>query len=94
MHKVPSRYQLGDIATKPQPRALFESQRESIMQWEAEDMTIEELQLPAKHLRACDIIEQLPSLCEEEALKKSKYQHAGQSAGSPISGEPLAGSAT
>ena len=45
-------------------------------------------------LNECDIIKQLSSLCEEEALKKSKYQHAGQSAGSTISEESLAGSDT
>ena len=28
--KVPSRYQLGDHLTKPQPRELFESQRERV----------------------------------------------------------------
>jgi hypothetical protein len=56
LHKVESRYQLADIATKPQPVDLFESQRESIMQWESELKTKDELQETAKHLRACEII--------------------------------------
>jgi hypothetical protein len=57
IHKIPTRYQLGDIATKPQPEELFVFQRESLMQWEAEFMTKEELSLPAHQLRACDISE-------------------------------------
>jgi hypothetical protein len=56
IHKVPSRYQLGDIATKPQPQDLFESQRESLLQWESEFKTEIELQQPAEHLRACEIV--------------------------------------
>lgn len=32
LHKIPTRYQLGDIATKAQPEDLFVSQRESRMQ--------------------------------------------------------------
>ena len=32
IHRVPTAFQLADIATKPQPVALFESQQESIMQ--------------------------------------------------------------
>jgi hypothetical protein len=32
MNKIPTQYQLGNIATKPQPEALFVSQRESLMQ--------------------------------------------------------------
>ena len=55
IHKIPTRYQLADIATKPQPEALFVSQRESLMQWESETKTREELQLSTTHLRACDI---------------------------------------
>jgi hypothetical protein len=55
LHKIPTRFQLGDIATKPQPEDLFVSQRESLMQWESEFMTREELNLPAHHMRACDI---------------------------------------
>jgi hypothetical protein len=62
IHKVPSRYQLADIATKPQPQDLFESQRESLMQWELENMTLEELQQPAKHLRACDIVREIDDI--------------------------------
>ena len=55
VHKIPTRFQLGDIATKAQPEPLFISQRESLLQWDAEYMTIDQLALPAKHLRACDI---------------------------------------
>jgi hypothetical protein len=56
IHKVPSRLQLADIATKPQPRELFESQRESLMQWESEFRTKEENNQAREHLRACDIV--------------------------------------
>jgi hypothetical protein len=34
IHKIPTRFQLGDIATKAQPEAFFVSQRESLLQWE------------------------------------------------------------
>jgi hypothetical protein len=64
VNKIPTRYQLGDIATKPQPEDLFVSQRESLMQWQSEYMTKEELSLPAHHLRACDISGQAQALCE------------------------------
>ena len=63
LHKISSRYQFADIATKPQPTDLFESQRESLMQWEAELATAEQLQQPAKHLRACDV-----SACDDNFL--------------------------
>jgi hypothetical protein len=55
LHKIPSRYQLADIATKPQPVALFEEQRESLLQWEAEHATAASLlNSPLEnHLRAC-----------------------------------------
>jgi hypothetical protein len=56
IHKVPTELQLADIATKPQPQKLFESQRESLLQWESEFMTIDELLQPAQHLRACEVI--------------------------------------
>ena len=59
IHKVPTRFQLADIATKGQPELLYVSQRESILQWEAETMSEAELKLPAKHLRACEIIQAL-----------------------------------
>jgi hypothetical protein len=59
IHKVPTELQLADIATKPQPEALFVSQRESILQWESEDMSLADLKLDAKHLRACEIIRNL-----------------------------------
>ena len=36
IHKIASRFQLADIATKPQPVALFVEQRESLMKWEDE----------------------------------------------------------
>ena len=73
IHKVPTRYQLADIATKAQPRDLFESQRESLMQWQSEFLTATELQQPAEHLRACDIVRQ---------FRKTVGQPAPQLAGS------------
>ena len=59
IHKVQSKLQLADLLTKPQPKDLFESQRESIMLWQDEDKSAKELELPGKHLRACEIIESL-----------------------------------
>ena len=67
--KVPSRYQLGDLLTKPQSRDLFESQRESILQWESADKSKEELTLPGKHLKACEIIESLHDLNKSASPK-------------------------
>ena len=63
INKIPTEYQLGDIYTKPQPEALFKSQRESIMQWESETKTKEELAQSAHHLRVCDISDQAVELC-------------------------------
>jgi hypothetical protein len=52
---VPSKLQLADIATKPQPEALFIDQRERIMHWQAEHATEAELAaLASIHLEACD----------------------------------------
>ena len=65
IHRVPTAYQLADIATKAQPELLFVSQRESIMQWASEDMSTEDLLLPAEHLRACEIIDRLPWLVQQ-----------------------------
>jgi hypothetical protein len=45
--KVQSRQQLGDIATKPHPRSLFEEQRERIMQWNTASMPSDKLQAPS-----------------------------------------------
>ena len=59
-------FQLGDIATKAQPEALFVSQRESILQWESEYASKEELTIPAKHLRACDISDNSKDLCMDQ----------------------------
>ena len=63
LHKIPSRYQLADIATKAQPVALFEEQRESLLQWKAEHATPEELLRapPVNPLRACGISAGSPS---------------------------------
>ena len=58
IYKVPTELQLADIATKPQGERLFVAQREGLLQWDAETMTLEELLQPAKHLRACEVIEQ------------------------------------
>lgn len=75
IHKIPTQYQLADIATKPQPEALFIAQRESIMQWAAETMTRLQLALPTEHLRACEIIEQAGKLNEQaELAKRTGYQ--------------------
>jgi hypothetical protein len=83
INKIPTRYQLGDIATKPQPEDLFVSQRESLMQWEAEFMTKEELSLPAHHMRACDINAKSQALCEEnqsdDAVRSEKEKAAPRS---------------
>jgi hypothetical protein len=76
IHKVPSRYQLGDIATKPQPQDLFESQRESLLQWESEFKTEIELQQPAEHLRACEIV------AEVSHAKRTK-DHVNRTAAQP-----------
>jgi hypothetical protein len=58
IHKVPTEHQLADIATKPQGEKLFVAQREGLLQWEAEHMSLEDLLQPAEHLRACEIFEQ------------------------------------
>jgi hypothetical protein len=48
---------MANIATKPQPVALFEEQRESLLQWQAETATMDELQQQLMdHLRACDVV--------------------------------------
>ena len=66
INKIPTRFQLGDIATKAQPEALFVSQRESILQWESEYASKEELTIPTKHLRACDISDNSKDLCMDQ----------------------------
>ena len=77
IHKVPSKFQLADIATKPQPQDLFQFQREALLQWESEHQTREELQQPGKYLRACDIVR------EVELLEQSKGQPTTRPAGAP-----------
>jgi hypothetical protein len=74
INKIPTRYQLGDIATKAQPEDLFVSQRESILQWDAEFATKEELMLPAHHLRACDISDDSESLCNDGGQRDDAYK--------------------
>jgi hypothetical protein len=81
IHKIPSRYQLADIATKPQPVALFEEQRESLLQWWAETATVDKLQQVTNHLRACDVpwksrtkAEAIPAELEQEARLKNGCQ--------------------
>jgi hypothetical protein len=56
LHKIATRFQLADIATKPQPVGLFEEQRESLLQWQAETATVEELYMQSIQLRACDVL--------------------------------------
>ena len=68
--KVTTKYQLGDLLTKPQPRDLFVMQREAILQWDTEYVSKEDLDIPGKHLRACEIIERMPALNEQAALSK------------------------
>jgi hypothetical protein len=88
LHKIPSRLQLADIATKPQPVALFQEQRESLLQWQAEAATVEELkEQQAQHLRACDnpgLNPTDPGLDTGQHLA-SASQHAVQVAGSSSS---------
>jgi hypothetical protein len=88
LHKIPSRLQLADIATKPQPVALFQEQRESLLQWQAEAATVEELkEQQAQHLRACDnpgLNPTDPELDTGQHLA-SASQHAVQVAGSSSS---------
>lgn len=74
IHKIPTEYQLADIATKPQTEKLFVAQRESLLQWAAETMTKDELLLPAEHLRACEIIKQAEALNNQASLDKLKGQ--------------------
>jgi hypothetical protein len=81
IHKIPTRFQLGDIATKAQPEPLFVSQRESLLQWDAETMTTEELALPATHLRACDISDKSEDLCMDQhanAFSVSQHQSVAE----------------
>jgi hypothetical protein len=66
IHKIPTQFQLGDMLTKPRPEALFVSQCESLLQWDAEFVTLEQLALPAKHLRACDISDKSEDLCMDQ----------------------------
>jgi hypothetical protein len=72
INKIPTEMQLGDLETKPQPEDLFVSQRESLMQWEAEHMTRDELTHSAHHLRACDISDSAESLCR---IQHEKAEH-------------------
>ena len=85
IHKVPTRYQLADLATKAQPEALFKEQRESIMQWSSETKTRDELDriltvdsLPDRHLRACEIIEHAQALNQQASQFKSLSKNKDQ----------------
>jgi hypothetical protein len=84
LHKIASRLQLADIATKPQPLELFTSQRESLMQWESEFLTVSELLGPVKHLRACDIV-------SANEAHSSGSQPAAQAAPSPYAPSGIEG---
>jgi hypothetical protein len=83
INKIPTAFQLGDSATKPQPEALFVSQRESLMQWEAEYLTREELALPANHMRACDISEQAEDLCVEQSNESTSQANVSKRSSEP-----------
>ena len=72
INKIPTEKQLGDLETKPQPEDLFISQRESLMQWDAEFMTKDELTRSAYHLRACDISDTAESLCRIQHEKAER----------------------
>ena len=77
IHKIPTDYQLADIATKGQPQPLYESQRESITLWKDEHKSIDELSVQAEHLRACEIIEQAPQLVQQAcSLNTDSGKHA------------------
>jgi len=71
IHKIPTEHQLADIATKPQPEALYVSQRESIMQWESEHQTAEQLLSPGKNLRACELISLHGLYLEEQGTRSA-----------------------
>jgi len=78
IHKIPTQHQLANLATKAQPEALFVAQRESLMQWESEDKTRDELDrklteelLPSSRRRACEIIEHAEALNQHASLCKS-----------------------
>jgi hypothetical protein len=72
--KVQSREQLGDIATKPQPRSLFEEQQEKIMCWQAATSSREalSLHLPGSHLMACEILGEAHQASKPAAPSSSK----------------------
>ena len=85
INKTATEKQLGDLQTKPQPEDLFISQRESLMQWDAEFMTKDELTRSAHHLRACDISDSAESLClvqhekaEREKARRDKAKLASK----------------
>ena len=78
IHKIPSEFQLADIATKPQGEKLFVAQRESILQWSSEHLSKDSLKVPASHLRACEITEQAKDLNDEAARQKGLSKQPGQ----------------
>jgi len=78
IRKIPTECQLADLATKTQPEQLFIAQRETLIQWTAEDMSRNELDrrlttelLPSSHLRACEIIEHAEALIQHASLSKA-----------------------
>ena len=46
------------------------AQRESLLQWETEYMTREQLAKPAKHLRACEIIRHLTETANQKGVSE------------------------
>ncbi len=89
INKTPTEMQLGDLETKPQPEDLFVSQRESLMQWEAEYMTKDELTRSAHHLRACDISDSAESLCRIQHEKAERERELRDKAKLASKGVPL-----
>jgi hypothetical protein len=92
INKIPTQFQLGDIATKAQPEALFVSQRESLMQWDSEGMTVEELRLPARHLRACEISDGAKRICEDQRDVTVRAKEAREARRSGTPSQPPTGS--
>jgi hypothetical protein len=75
-----------------QPEALFVSQRESLMQWDSEGMTVEELRLPARHLRACEISDGAKRICEDQCDVTVRAKEAREARRSGTSSQPPTGS--
>jgi Reverse transcriptase (RNA-dependent DNA polymerase) len=78
LEKVASEDQLADILTKPQPESLFVAQRETLMQWNAEDSALENV-VTSDHLRACDINDDMEVTNEERSQQDPDVTREGKS---------------